>query len=375
MKQLGFGLMRLPQSGPRAEDVDHGELCRMVDAFLENGCSYFDTSYMYHEGTSEAAIRKALVERYPRNRFLLADKLPTFIIDQPIQMEVIFEEQLRNCGVSYFDYYLLHGVWESRYDDQISACDMFGFVQKLKAEGRVRHIGFSYHDSPEALDRILAEHPEMEFVQIALNYYDWDSEAIQSRRCYEVIRKHGKSVIAMQPVKGGMLAQVPWEAETAMRRLYPERSPADWAIRFAAGLEGVMVVLSGMSNLQQVSENLDAIGDGSPMTPEERDILQQTVEAFKKEKAIACTQCGKCDAVCPQNIHISDILATYNSIMRQPNALFNAELNYYKRIQERRHGANLCNDCGRCEAVCSEGLHVAEELRKAAKFQYVHSFW
>ena len=376
MKKLGFGMMRLPKRSANPEDVDMEQLCQMVDIFLEKGFTYFDTSYMYHEGTSEDAVRKALVERYPRDRFLLADKLPTFMIDEKAQLPVIFDEQLKKCGVSYFDYYMLHCIWESRYDGPIKDCDMFGFVRKLKEDGRIRHLGFSYHDSPEALDRILTEHPEVEFVQIALNYYDWDSEAIQSKKCYEVIRKHGKDVIVMQPVKGGMLAQVPEESRIAMERVCPGMSPASWAIRFAAGLEGVMVVLSGMSSMEQMSENLSFMADFQPLNKElTLPVLKQTVDTIKQKKAISCIQCGQCDSVCPKNIHISDILATYNSIMRQADPCFNAELNYYKRIQERRHGANLCDDCGKCTAVCPQHLDVAAELRKTAKFQYVHSFW
>lgn len=376
MKKLGFGLMRLPTQSAQPEDIDHEQLCRMVDMFLAHGFTYFDTSYMYHEGASEDAIRKALVERYSRDRFLLADKLPTFMIDQPVQMEVIFEEQLKKGGVSYFDYYMLHCVWESRYDAQIKDCDMFGFARRLKEEGRIRHLGFSFHDSPEALDRILTEHPEVEFVQIALNYYDWDSEAIQSRRCYEFIRKHGKDVIVMQPVKGGMLTRVPESVRASMNEVYPGMSPASWALRFAAGLEGVLVVLSGMSNMAQMEENLSFMTDFQPLDEQRAvPVLRQAVEALKQEKAVACTQCGKCDAICPHGISISDILATYNSIMRQESPTFNAELNYYKRIQERRHGANLCDNCGKCSAVCPKHLDVATELRRTAKFQYAHSFW
>lgn len=374
--------MRLPLQGEvedlfTAENIDMEQLCGMVDTFMEHGFTYFDTSYVYHNGKSECALKEALVKRYPRDSFLLADKLPTFSITKPEQLPTIFEEQLEKCGVTYFDYYLLHNLWETNYDDNIVPCDEFGFACRMKEAGKIRHLGFSYHDSPEALDRILTEHPEVEFVQIALNYYDWESEFVQSRRCYEVIRKHGCQVIVMQPVKGGMLAQVPQSVQSEMEQLRPGSTPASWAVRFAASLEGVLVVLSGMSNIQQMLDNTSYMQEFIPLDRQERELLERAVQTIKQSKAVPCSQCGKCDAICPKEIHISDILATYNTIMRQraQGLNVNVELNYYRPMKRRHHGADLCDHCGKCNAACPMKLDVQSELKRTADFQDEHSFW
>ncbi|MEY8335711.1 aldo/keto reductase [Lachnospiraceae bacterium 47-T17] len=382
MKKLGFGCMRLPVLGESkdfmsAEDIDLAQFCQMVDTFMERGFTYFDTSYVYHNGKSEVFLKEALVKRYPRESFLLADKLPTFSITSPEQVPVIFEEQLERCGVSYFDYYLLHNIWETNYDTNIVPCDEFGFACRMKKEGKIRHLGMSFHDSPEALDRILTEHPEVEFVQIALNYYDWDSELVQSRRCYEVIRRHNRQVIVMQPVKGGMLVQVPDGVKSEMEQMRPGMTPASWAVRFAAGLEGVIVVLSGMSNLQQIEDNTSYMQEFLPLSRQEQDFLKKAVEVMKQSKTVACSQCQKCDAACPKNIHISDILGTYNTIMRQREQGLdvNVELNYYRPLKRRQHGGDICDGCGKCSEVCPMQLDVVRELKHASEFQDEHSFW
>ena len=239
--------MRLPlaESGNFAA-VDVAEVERMVDTFLERGFTYFDTAYMYHDFRSECVVREALVERHPRERFTLATKLPTMFLKAEGDQERIFDEQLSKCGVDYFDYYLLHNLNISNYET-VERFDSFAFAARMKAEGRIRHLGFSFHDSAELLDEILTAHPETEFVQLQINYLDWDNESIQSRRCYEVARRHGKPIVVMEPVKGGSLAKVPAAAERLLRAVHPDRSPASWAIRYAASLEGVMMVLSGMS--------------------------------------------------------------------------------------------------------------------------------
>lgn len=382
MKKLGFGCMRLPVLGESkdfmsAENIDLEQFRQMVDIFMERGFTYFDTSYVYHGGKSELALREALVKRYPRDSFLLADKLPTFSITKPEQLPAIFEEQLERCGVSYFDYYLLHNIWETNYDTNIVPCDEFGFACHMKEEGKIRHLGMSYHDSPEALDRILTEHPEVEFVQIALNYYDWESEFVQARRCYEVIRRHGRQVIVMQPVKGGMLAKVPECVQSEMEKIQPDMTPASWAVRFAAGLDGIIVVLSGMSNLQQIKENTSYMKEFIPLNRQEREVLERAVATMKQKKAIACSQCGKCDAACPKDIHISDILATYNTIMRQREQGLdvNVELNYYRPLKRRQHGGDQCDNCGKCNKACPMQLDVMSELKRASDFQDESSFW
>lgn len=383
MKKLGFGCMRLPLIHKRenvdilaAEDIDLEETCRMVDTFLENGFTYFDTSYVYHNGKSEIALREALVKRYPREQFVLANKLPAFQITEPWQPQAIFEEQLAKCGVEYFDYYLLHCVCETDYETKIKQCDEFAFLKRLQKEGRIKHLGISYHDTPEVLDRILTEHPEIEFVQIALNYFDWTGEFVQSQRCYEVIRQHGRKVIVMQPVKGGLLAKVPEEVRSEMERIYPGLSPASWAIRFAAGLEDVMIVLSGMSSLAQMEDNICNMQNFTPLCAEALAELPEIVRAIKMDKTINCSGCGKCNAICPENIHISEILTSYNTIMlqRKQGLIANVESNYYLPLERRNYAADRCTKCNKCQLVCPEKLDVVAELQKAGKFHKENSF-
>ena len=266
MRKLGFGCMRLPLAeAGNFKAVDIAEVERMVDTFLERGFTYFDTAYMYHDFHSECVVREALVERHPRSSFTLATKLPTMFLKAEGDQERIFAEQLSKCGVDYFDYYLLHNLNTANYRT-VERFDSFAFAARMKAEGRIRHVGFSFHDSAELLDEILAAHPETEFVQLQINYLDWDNESIQSRMCYEVARPHGKQVEVMEPVKGGALARVPDEAERLYRDLRPDLPPASWAIRYAASLDDVMMVLSGMSSLEQLLDNTSYIQSFEPLS-------------------------------------------------------------------------------------------------------------
>lgn len=267
MKRLGYGMMRLPTTGPKEHAaVDLEQVCRLVDAFMGRGFSYFDTAYFYHEGQSEHIVRQAVAERHSRDRFLLADKMPMMHLKGKTAKDQarIFDDQLQKCGVDYFDYYLLHCLDRNSYE-AAKELDTFSFLMGKKAEGRLRHLGFSFHDRAEVLDRILTEHPEAEFVQLQLNYLDWEDGTVQSRLCYETAVRHGKKVIVMEPVRGGRLAKLPEEAEALLRQAHPDWSNASWAIRFAAGLEHVMMVLSGMSDLDQVLDNTAAMATPPPL--------------------------------------------------------------------------------------------------------------
>lgn len=307
IKKLGFGLMRLPKVG---DDIDLEQVKQMVDRFLAAGFTYFDTAWAYPG--SEEAIRKALVERYPRESFRLATKNAAWIKCKSREDAINqFETSLRQTGAGYFDFYLLHNLGESRtrsFDD----FGMWDFVQEKKRQGSIRHAGFSFHSTPEELEAILTAHPEMEFVQLQINYADWENPAVQSRACYEVARRHGKPVIVMEPVKGGMLATPPESVLEIFRKANPDASCASWAIRFAASLEGVVTVLSGMSDLKQMEDNLSYMERFSPLSAEERATLAEAQEALARIPLIPCTTCNYCAKVCPNDIGISGSFTAMN---------------------------------------------------------------
>ena len=367
MKKLGFGMMRLPLLDKNdTTTVDLDLVCKMVDAYLEKGFNYFDTAYVYHQYQGEYAVRDALVKRHPRESFLLADKLPTMKLKEEGDQERIFEEQLKKCGVEYFDYYLIHTLCEEYYETA-QRLDSFGFVSRMKAEGRVKKMGFSFHDSAEMLDTILTDHPEVDFVQIQLNYLDWEHESIQSRACYEVCRKHGKPIIVMEPVKGGTLARVPARIEEKFKALQPTLSVASWAIRFAASQEGVFMVLSGMSNMEQLNDNMSYMEHFAPMTDEELALLPEAVKAIYEDVAVACTGCRYCVEECPKNIEIPQYFALYNSEMSAPNELFSVHRSYYENYTLTHGKASDCIRCRKCEKACPQHIRITDALKQVAK--------
>ena len=366
-KKLGFGLMRLPQLSAETTDIDYEQLNQMVDVYLEAGFDYFDTSYAYHNGESEVAIRKCLVSRYPRERFRLASKLPTFIITEEAQVEEIFEQQLARCGVDFFDYYLLHNVNGMRYQQVIRDTHMFDYLKKWKEEGKIRHIAFSFHDSADVLDRILTEHPEVEAVQIALNYIDWNAYFVQAKACYEVIRKHGRQVIIMEPVKGGMLAKVPEEAEKLMEAENPGASAASWAIRYAAELDGVLAVLSGMSTLDQVKDNVSFMKEFHPLNEREKDILKQTARIFRESGPAGTADFTKYEKINPKGISAAAILDCYNNCMLQPVPTFGAEHNYFSS-EKAKHGLHKEDLCIPGDVILEDGTDATELVHKAEEF-------
>lgn len=363
-KKLGFGCMRLPVIDGDMECIDDALFCKMVDTFMEQGFTYFDTAYPYHNQKSEGAVKRCVVDRYDRDKFYLADKMPMWNAKEYADYERIFAEQLERCGVEYFDFYLLHALFKDRADEA-EKLGAFEFVQKMKAEGKIKHVGFSFHDTADVLDEILTKHPEMEFVQLQINYYDWESENVQSRKCYDVAVKHGVPVIVMEPVKGGTLANLAPEAAAVLDELNPEASYASFAVRYAASLENVFMVLSGMSDFAQLTDNTSYMKEFKPLTAEEQDGIGKVVEELAKLPTIPCTKCRYCVDGCPQKINIPALFQAYNNVIQfGDNAVSRRS---YKNAIEERGLASSCVACGLCEEQCPQHLEIRSLLKDVTK--------
>ena len=371
MKKLGFGFMRLPLlSENDGGSIDLEQTKQLVDEFLSRGFTYFDTAYGYCNGQSERAIKAALVERHPRESFSLATKLPPHMIKSEEARDAVFSEQLEKTGAGYFDYYLLHCI----NDETIvtfEKFDCFSWLQQKKAEGLVRHIGFSFHGGPELLDRVLREHPTLDFVQLQINYLDWESEGVQSRKCYEVARQHGVAVIVMEPVKGGALANVPPAVEKMLRARDEKASPSSWAIRFAAGLPGVMMVLSGMSNMAQVLDNTSYMANPVPLSEDEVAMLHTAADMINGQTVIPCTGCAYCTENCPRHIAIPQYFSLYEAAVRGDCETADAAyVQQYRALLHTNSPASVCIGCGVCEMRCPQRLPIREYLKDvAARFE------
>ena len=351
-KNFGFGMMRLPKKEDGS--IDDAQVAQMIRHFLDLGFNYFDTAAPYHNGDSEGVVGRELSSKYPRESYVLADKLSNMFFEKEEDIRPFFEKQLKTCGVEYFDFYLMHALSASRHE-KWTRCRAYDIAQELKAEGKIRHVGMSFHDSAEVLDKILTERPELEFVQLQFNYVDYEDPDVESRACYEVCRKHGKPVFVMEPVKGGSLVNLPREALDLM-----EKSSVNYAIRFAAGFEDIVMVLSGMSDMNQLTENVGFMKDFEPLNEQEHQMIKKVRTIYQAQHKIPCTACRYCVDGCPAGIPIPDLFGFANEKhKKEPNpegAYTDFEVN-----------GSACLDCGKCEAECPQRLHIRKLLQDVHK--------
>ena len=362
MPKLGFGLMRLPE---KDGTIDLEQVCRMADAYLDAGLTYFDTAYVYHGGNSEKIVKEVLAKRHPRDRYTVATKLPAWCLKEAADRDRIFNEQLERCGLDYFDFYLLHSIEEGGNGETYDRLDCFNWGLQKKAEGKIRHFGFSFHGSPEYLEKVLDAHPEVEFVQIQLNYADWENPVVRSGRLYEILRERNIPIIVMEPVKGGRLARLTEAQEAMLKAVRPDSSVASWALRFVASLPGVATILSGMSNPGQMADNLATFTSFEPLTDAEKAVVEEVRRSIMSVEQIGCTACRYCTDGCPMSIAIPDVFRAVNTMK-----LYKDEFRpkaFYSGLLSQGHGrAGDCIACGQCEGVCPQHLPIIELMQKVS---------
>ena len=371
MEKFGFGMMRLPQTDKNdPAKVDIEEVKKMADAYIKNGGKYFDTAYPYHNGASEPALKEAVVERYPREDFFVATKLPVFSVEKPEDMERFFNEQLEKCGVEYFDYYLIHNINEMTHH-AVYDFDAFEFVRQKKKEGKIKNIGFSLHDKSEALIEALEAFPDCDFIQLQINYLDWENYSIEAKKCYEIACEHNKPVIVMEPVKGGALANLPEKAEKILKEYNPDSENVSYALRFCNELDNVFMILNGVSSLEQMESSINIFKDIKPLTDEEHELIDEVKDIVNDLTPIKCTECNYCIEHCPVNIPISKYFSTYNANYinkTQDGDALDALVYYLVLSQKEENGAaNECIECNACVKYCPQHLEIPELLKDVDK--------
>ena len=367
MKKLGFGLMRLPvKENADNSTIDIDRLYGLVDEFIAEGFTYFDTAMPYHSGASEAAFREAVVKRYPRDAYTVTDKLSLFKIDKKEDIPAFFDKQLQDLGVDCIDIYLLHAVDEEIYAQALE-WDAIEFMKQKKRDGKVKHIGFSFHDSPEVLDKVLTEHPEFEYVQLQINYLDWEDKAVQSRSCLAVAIKHGKPVIVMEPIKGGSLVNISDNIKNYLQNGDKSHSVASWAIRFAASQKNVVMVLSGMSNEEQLRDNISYMKDFLPLSEEQTERALRAGDMIRAEIKIPCTGCRYCVDTCPSKIAIPDYFNLYNNYMRFMGTQKWRLTEGARELSKKFGLPKDCVGCGACEGLCPQNIDIRAAISEVAK--------
>lgn len=356
--KLGLGCMRLQMADG---EIDKAEFCRMIDLFIASGFNYFDTAHTYIDGKSELAIKECIASRYAREDFVLADKISYWCFEKEEDILPLFEKQLERCGVDYFDFYLFHCINHESYEKH-KRCNTFEIVKKLKAEGKIKHIAMSFHDTADFLDMVLTEQPYMEAVQLQLNYLDYDDPTVQSKACYDVAVKHGKKVIVMEPARGGALANLPREAEDVISKL-GGGSAASHALRFVASHPEVFMVLSGMGNTEMMQDNINTFKNFVPIKESDMEVYASAREIIRKTKQIPCTKCNYCADVCPSDVPISEVFSVFNELAGAKISRDEAR----GKLEGHREKLSACVKCGKCEGNCPQSIDIRERLSKIEK--------